>query len=96
MAVCTDTVIMNSQSLKEGKDAENDRNELETEFETLLKQQNSSLTTPREIIKQHIKQLKEYNELRDTGLRLVQIVADDKNCSLKEVVEEIGYAIKDE
>ena len=32
---------MNSQSLKEGKDAENDRNELETEFETLLKQQNS-------------------------------------------------------
>lgn len=41
MAVCTNTVIMNSQSLKEGKDAENDRNELETEFETLLKQQNS-------------------------------------------------------
>lgn len=52
--------------------------------------------TPKDIIQQHIKYLKEYNELRDTGLRLAQMVADDKKCSLKGVVEEIGYSIKDD
>lgn len=48
------------------------------------------------IIERHIRDLKEYNELRDTGLRLVQIVSDDKKVSLKTIVEEIGYSIKDD
>lgn len=52
--------------------------------------------SPNDIISRHIKDLKEYNEIRDAGLRMVQIVADDKSISLKEVVEEIGYSIKDD
>lgn len=51
--------------------------------------------SPNDIISKHIKDLKEYNELRDAGLRMVQIVADEKKVSLREVVEEIGYSIKD-
>lgn len=52
--------------------------------------------SPNDIIGTHIKDLKAYNELRDAGLRMVQMVADDKKISLKEVVDEIGYSIKDD
>lgn len=43
----------------------------------------------------HIKRLKEYNELRDTGLRLTQIIAEEKKCKLKEVFDEMGYEMTD-
>lgn len=43
----------------------------------------------------YIKELKEYNELRDAGLRLAQIIADEKQCKIKDVFEEIGYSMKD-
>lgn len=51
--------------------------------------------TPKNISSTYIKELKEYNELRDAGLRLAQIIADEKQCKIKDVFEEIGYSMKD-
>ncbi|EGA78551.1 Sae3p [Saccharomyces cerevisiae Vin13] len=51
--------------------------------------------TPKKISSTYIKELKEYNELRDAGLRLAQIIADEKQCKIKDVFEEIGYSMKD-
>ncbi|QGN13819.1 protein SAE3 [Kluyveromyces marxianus] len=51
--------------------------------------------TPEKVNQQHIEDLKLYNELRDTGLRLVQMVADEKQCKIKDVFEEIGYDMED-
>ncbi|CAI1759571.1 hypothetical protein SEUBUCD646_0O02480 [Saccharomyces eubayanus] len=51
--------------------------------------------TPKEISSKYIKELKEYNELRDAGLRLAQIIADEKQCKIKDIFEEIGYSLKD-
>lgn len=50
---------------------------------------------PDVIRKQHISRLKLYNELRDTGLRLAQLVADEKQCKMKEVFDEMGYEMAD-
>ncbi|KAG0669041.1 hypothetical protein C6P45_004181 [Maudiozyma exigua] len=50
----------------------------------------------KEIKDQHVKRLKTYNELRDIGLRLVQIIADDKKCTLKDVFEEMGDSMADD
>ncbi|CAI4063720.1 hypothetical protein SKDZ_08G1270 [Saccharomyces kudriavzevii ZP591] len=55
----------------------------------------SSTKTPKEVSSKYIKELKEYNELRDAGLRLAQIIADEKQCKIKDVFEEIGYSMKD-
>ncbi|CCF58124.1 hypothetical protein KAFR_0D04770 [Kazachstania africana CBS 2517] len=68
--------------------------ELEKEFEILC-QQNGSTHTPGELKVLHIRRLKEYNELRDTGLRLVQIIAGEKQCKLKEVFDEMGFDMED-
>ncbi|KAG0669165.1 Pachytene arrest protein sae3, partial [Kluyveromyces marxianus] len=54
-----------------------------------------STKTPEKVNQQHIEDLKLYNELRDTGLRLVQMVADEKQCKIKDVFEEIGYDMED-
>lgn len=51
--------------------------------------------TPESINSEHISNLKLYNELRDTGLRLTQMVADEKQCKLKDVFDEIGYDMRD-
>ncbi|SCU82244.1 LANO_0B05578g1_1 [Lachancea nothofagi CBS 11611] len=48
-----------------------------------------------EIMKEHIANLKKYNELRDTGLGLAQMIADEKSCKLSEVFEEMGYEMQD-
>ncbi|KAK5781675.1 hypothetical protein RI543_000861 [Arxiozyma heterogenica] len=69
---------------------------LQEQFDSLLKVHNLPILSPNDIIGTHIKDLKAYNELRDAGLRMVQMVADDKKISLKEVVDEIGYSIKDD
>ncbi|SCU98538.1 LAFA_0G18602g1_1 [Lachancea sp. 'fantastica'] len=47
------------------------------------------------VIKEHISHLKRYNELRDTGLALAQMIADEKNCKIKEVFEEMNYDMSD-
>ncbi|AJU21654.1 BMC_2a_G0022460.mRNA.1.CDS.1 [Saccharomyces cerevisiae] len=63
-------------------------------FEQLSKEKKSD-ETPKKISSTYIKELKEYNELRDAGLRLAQIIADEKQCKIKDVFEEIGYSMKD-
>ncbi|CAR27956.1 hypothetical protein ZYGR_0N04430 [Zygosaccharomyces rouxii] len=50
---------------------------------------------PKDVVSLHIQRLKEYNELRDTGLRLTQLIADEKRCKVKEVFEEMGYDMID-
>lgn len=55
----------------------------------------NNLQSPQQIYKSHIKRLKEYNELRDTGLRLVQMIADEKSCTLKDVFDEMGQEMGD-
>ncbi|CAR65220.1 Sae3p [Kluyveromyces lactis] len=68
--------------------------ELEKKFQTLAHELHIT-ETPEKINLKHIADLKLYNELRDTGLRLVQMVADEKQCKMKDVFEEIGYEMKD-
>ncbi|EDO18648.1 hypothetical protein Kpol_1055p4 [Vanderwaltozyma polyspora DSM 70294] len=51
---------------------------------------------PSEVVSTHIKTLKEYNELRDIGLKLVQIIADEKSCKMKEIFNEMGYSMFDD
>ncbi|AAS52214.1 ADR293C-Ap [Eremothecium gossypii ATCC 10895] len=51
--------------------------------------------TPQALNEQNIKKLKLYNELRDTGLRMVQVVADEKQCRLKDVFDEMGFEMND-
>ncbi|QEU58538.1 Sae3 [Kluyveromyces lactis] len=67
--------------------------ELEKKFQMLAHELQTE--TPEKINLKHIADLKLYNELRDTGLRLVQMVADEKQCKMKDVFEEIGYQMKD-
>ncbi|CAB4252343.1 similar to Saccharomyces cerevisiae YHR079C-A SAE3 Meiosis specific protein involved in DMC1- dependent meiotic recombination, forms heterodimer with Mei5p [Maudiozyma barnettii] len=49
-----------------------------------------------EVKKLHIQRLKNYNDLRDIGLRLTQLIADDKKCKMGEVFEEMGFSMLDE
>ena len=52
--------------------------------------------SPTDVVKAHIARLREYNELRDLGLRLAQIVSTDKRCSVKEVFAELGHSMNDD
>ncbi|AQZ09748.1 SAE3 (YHR079C-A) [Zygosaccharomyces parabailii] len=54
-----------------------------------------SVYKPKEVIDLHIQRLKEYNELRDVGLRLTQLIADEKSCKVKDVFEEMGHEMAD-
>ncbi|AQZ16332.1 SAE3 (YHR079C-A) [Zygosaccharomyces parabailii] len=54
-----------------------------------------SVHKPKDVIDLHIQRLKEYNELRDVGLRLTQLIADEKACKVKDVFEEMGYEVAD-
>ncbi|SCW01197.1 LAFE_0D07228g1_1 [Lachancea fermentati] len=67
-------------------------NELQESFAIKKREMNMF---PDVIRKQHISRLKLYNELRDTGLRLAQLVADEKQCKMKEVFDEMGYEMAD-
>ncbi|KAH3899288.1 Sae3p SCDLUD_004725 [Saccharomycodes ludwigii] len=44
------------------------------------------------IIKSHIENLKTLNEFKDLALRLVIIIAAEKNCTTKEVFQEMGFS----
>lgn len=50
---------------------------------------------PSDLMKEHIKKLKQYNELRDTGLRLAQLIANEKGSKISEIFEEMGFDMKD-
>ncbi|CCE92502.1 Sae3p TDEL_0E02590 [Torulaspora delbrueckii] len=69
--------------------------QLQEEFNKLSAELNSTLT-PKQVMDQHIKRLKEYNELRDAGLRLTQLISDEKSCKVKDVFEEMGYSMSDD
>ncbi|CCE62855.1 hypothetical protein TPHA_0D02170 [Tetrapisispora phaffii CBS 4417] len=75
--------------------------EQEAEYESLLKSYGQSCLKhgitipPKQILATHISKLKEYNELRDTGLKLIQLIANEKNCPLKTIFEEMGHQMKD-
>lgn len=41
-------------------------------------------------MKTHIRQLKNYNELKDISMALIQLVADQKHVRIKDILNEIG------
>lgn len=41
-------------------------------------------------MKQHISQLKEYNELKDLSMNLIQLIATQKETTLRDVMNEMG------
>ncbi|SCU91695.1 LADA_0F11474g1_1 [Lachancea dasiensis] len=71
-----------------------EHNELQRRFHELSRMLNID-STPELVMKKHITDLKKYNELRDTGLGLTQIIANEKKCKIKEVFEEMGYDMQD-
>ena len=75
-------------------DAEKTYNDLMEEF-TMLSEHTGNKLDYKELQGAHIQGLKKYNELRDTGLRLVQLIADQKACKVKEVFEEMGHSMDD-
>ncbi|CDO91842.1 unnamed protein product [Kluyveromyces dobzhanskii CBS 2104] len=68
--------------------------ELEEKFQSIAEKLEME-ETPEKINARHISNLKLYNELRDTGLKLIQMVADEKQCKMKDVFDDIGYEMKD-
>lgn len=41
-------------------------------------------------MKHHITQLKHYNELKDTSMRLIQLIADQRQVTLRTIMDEMG------
>ncbi|GAV53947.1 hypothetical protein ZYGR_0AK04490 [Zygosaccharomyces rouxii] len=70
------------------------RDRLQEEFQSLSAELSIQLRH-KQVVSLHIQRLKEYNELRDTGLRLAQMIADEKSCKVKDVFEEMGYDMID-
>ncbi|KAK6350605.1 hypothetical protein TWF718_003794 [Orbilia javanica] len=50
---------------------------------------------PKATIQQHIKLLHDFNEVRDIGLHLIGMIADERGVGLKEVLGEFGVTEKD-
>ncbi|KAK6506823.1 hypothetical protein TWF481_005283 [Arthrobotrys musiformis] len=50
---------------------------------------------PKSTIQQHIKLLHDFNEIRDVGLHLIGMIADERGVGLKEVLGEFGVTEKD-
>ncbi|CUS23525.1 LAQU0S10e02432g1_1 [Lachancea quebecensis] len=68
--------------------------DLKDEFSRLSKESKITIS-PSDLMKEHIKRLKQYNELRDTGLRLAQLIANEKDSKISEIFEEMGFDMKD-
>ncbi|ODQ47388.1 hypothetical protein PICMEDRAFT_10385 [Pichia membranifaciens NRRL Y-2026] len=41
-------------------------------------------------MKRHIRQLKKYNELKDLGMGIIQLIADQKQSTLRGIMDEMG------
>ncbi|KAK6349590.1 hypothetical protein TWF696_005874 [Orbilia brochopaga] len=72
---------------------------LESEI-TDIKAQTSAVTAKLEnpaksTIQQHIKLLHDFNEIRDVGLHLIGMIADERGVGLKTVLSEFGVTEKD-
>ncbi|KAM3162493.1 SAE3-like protein [Lachancea thermotolerans] len=61
---------------------------LNNEFSKLSEKHKITMC-PSDLMKEHIKELKQYNELRDTGLRLAQLIANEKGSKISEIFEEM-------
>lgn len=46
-------------------------------------------------VRDHIKLLHEYNEIKDVGLGLLGMIAEQRGARMKEVMEEFGLGDKD-
>lgn len=46
--------------------------------------------TPSQIMRNHVTNLKLYNEIRDDGERLLQLIADEKGCKKLLILKEMG------
>ncbi|KAK6521684.1 hypothetical protein TWF506_001891 [Arthrobotrys conoides] len=72
---------------------------LESQLESLNSQVSSTAekleNPPKATIKQHIKLLHDFNEIRDVGLHLIGMIADERGVGLKEVLGEFGVTAKD-
>ncbi len=55
----------------------------------------SNLATAKAVIKEHISLLHQYNEIRDVGLGLMGIIADQRGVRLRDVQEDFGVDTKD-
>lgn len=42
------------------------------------------------VLNNHIKKLKEYNELKDSALKLIQLIADQRSEKISVIFKEIG------
>ncbi|EPS39324.1 hypothetical protein H072_6946 [Dactylellina haptotyla CBS 200.50] len=72
---------------------------LEAELANLKSKNSAStakLTNPaKSTIQRHIKLLHDFNEIRDVGLHLIGMIADERGVGLKEVLGEFGVTDKD-
>ncbi|KAF3214223.1 hypothetical protein TWF106_009282 [Orbilia oligospora] len=72
---------------------------LESQLESLNSQVSSTTgkleNPPKATIKQHIKLLHDFNEIRDVGLHLIGMIADERGVGLKEILGEFGVTEKD-
>ena len=46
-------------------------------------------------MKRHIRQLKKYNELKDLGMGIIQLIADQKQSTLRGIMDEMGIESDD-
>jgi len=77
-----DSLLASNASLEE------QLRQVETENAELL----SKLSNPNSdvTVKKHIKLLHDYNEIRDVGLGLIGLIAENRHCSVQEVMAEFG------
>lgn len=59
------------------------------EHDDILSKKVSSENYEKEM-KRHIRQLKQYNELKDLSMCLIQLIADQKQSTIKSVMKEMG------
>jgi hypothetical protein len=64
-----------------------DANDAPTEIEIMA--------AANQIVKEHIKLLHEYNELKDVGQGLMGLIADQRGVRIVQVQEEFGIDIED-
>ncbi|KAF2095308.1 hypothetical protein NA57DRAFT_79799 [Rhizodiscina lignyota] len=76
-------------SHKGAKNSEDGGNQLTSE------QADASLTAAKAVTKEHISLLHRYNEMRDIGLGMMGIIADQRGVRLRDVQEEFGVDAKD-
>lgn len=50
---------------------------------------------PYKIVEEHIKQLKKYNEVRDTALKLMESIANLRNLTIDDIAKEMKVDIDD-